>query len=332
MANGPILDVRSPVEFNHGHIPNAISFPLFSDEERAEIGTLYKKKGRDKAVKRGFDFAGPKLGKMVRRAEEISPEKTLRIYCARGGMRSSSIVGCLETAGFRVTVLEDGYKSYRRLVRKTVSAQHQIHILGGLTGTGKTQILEAMREQGEQVLDLEGLANHRGSSFGGLGMQPQPSTQHFENLIAEELELFDISQPVWIESESRRVGSCFVPDELFCLMKEAPTIQIIRPMEKRLDILTEMYGQIDKNDLVEATKRIARNLGGERTQTAVDLIQKNEIREACRIILDYYDRSYMSHIKRRPVRVPELDVARLSAQAAAKLLIEKAPVFFTSTS
>ncbi len=325
MATGPIFDARSPIEFNRGHLPGAVSFPLFTDDERAEVGTSYKKEGRDEAVKLGFDFAGPKLGQMVRHAEEIAPEKIVRIYCARGGLRSRNVTWCLETAGFQVATLDEGYKSYRRWVRKIVAIPRLVYILGGLTGTGKTHILKAMQEQGDQILDLEGLANHRGSSFGGLGMPPQPSTQHFENLIAEQLIQFDPSIPVWIESESSRVGSCSVPEELFHLMKAASTIKIVRPIEKRLDILTEMYGQIDRGGLIEATKRITKRLGGQSTQTAVDLIDKNELREACRIILDYYDRSYNAHIKRRPMNVPELDVGELSAPEAAKLLLTKAP-------
>ena len=327
LADGSILDVRSPIEFDQGHIPGAFNLPLFTNDERAEVGTCYKKQGRDEAIKLGFDLAGPKLGDIVRQAEKLATEKTLRIHCARGGLRSRSVAWCLETAGFRIETLEGGYKSYRKWVRKIVSAPRQISILGGLTGTGKTHILSAVKEQGGQVLDLEGLANHRGSSFGGLGMPPQPSTQHFENLIAEQLIQYDSFQPVWIESESRQVGSCSVPEELFSLMKAAPAIKIVRPIEKRLDILTEMYGQIDRGELIEATKRITKKLGGKSTKEAVDLINKNELREACRIILDYYDRSYNAHIKRRPMNVPELDVGELSAQDVAKLLLTKAPAF-----
>lgn len=228
LTNEPILDVRSPIEFDQGHIPGAISFPLFTNDERAEVGTCYKKQGKEEAVKLGFDFAGPKLGDLIRNAKIIAPEKAVRIHCARGGMRSNSVAWCLETAGFQIALLEDGYKSYRQWVRKIVSNPRKINILGGLTGTGKTHILYAIKKQGGQVLDLEGLANHRGSSFGGLGMKPQPSTQHFENLIAEQLVNFDSSLPVWIESESGQIGSCWVPEELFRQMKSAPAI-IVSP-------------------------------------------------------------------------------------------------------
>ncbi len=323
-ATGPVLDVRSPVEFEKGHIPGAHNFPLFTDEQRTEIGICYKNQGREAAIQRGFDLVGPKLGEMLRGAVEIAPKKAVRLHCWRGGMRSGSVAWFLRTSGFRVVTLEGGYKSYRKWAREIVGIPRRINILGGLTGTGKTRILDALKECGEQVLDLEGLANHRGSSFGGLGMPPQPSTQQFQNLIAEHLVQFDPGRTLWIESESGRIGTCWVPEELFSQMKAAPTLEIVRPMEERLDILSEMYGETDVADLIDATERIRQNLGGERTRDAVDLIRQNDFREASRIILDYYDRTYRASIKRRPVSPPQVDVTGLSATNAAGLLIQRA--------
>jgi tRNA 2-selenouridine synthase len=322
-ASGPILDVRSPAEFEHGHIPGAINFPLFSDQERVEIGICFKEKGKEEAIQLGFDLVGPRLGEIVRQALTIAPEKEVRVHCWRGGLRSQSVSWLLKTLGMEVVVLEGGYKSYRRWVREIVGFPRRINILGGLTGTGKTRILESLKASGNQVIDLESLANHRGSSFGGLGMPTQPSTQQFENLIAEELFLMDVSKPVWIEAESLRVGSCTIPEELFRLMKSAPSFEITRPIEVRLDILNEMYGQISQADLIVATKRIAQRLGGLRTKAAIELINKNEIREACRLILDYYDRSYTGYSKNRLLSIPRVDVGTLSAENAAVLLIGK---------
>ncbi len=319
--SGPILDVRSPVEFVKGHIPDAVNFPLFSDEERAKIGICYKEQGREAAVALGFEVVGPKLGKLVNSAIKIASGYPVRIHCARGGMRSRSVAWCLKTAGLEVTTLDGGYKSYRRWVRAVNRFPRRINILSGLTGTGKTRILEKLRETGGQVLDLEGLANHRGSSFGGLGMPAQPSTQHFENLIAEELVSMDPSNPVWIEAESGRIGNCWIPEELFDLMRSAPSIEIVRRMDDRLDILTEMYGESDYLELIEATERISQRLGGERTKRAIELIEKNEIRNACQIILDYYDRSYGVSNKRKTVL--EVEISGLSSDDAAALLISK---------
>jgi tRNA 2-selenouridine synthase len=323
-ASGPILDVRSPAEFALGHIPGATNFPLFSDEERAEIGIYYKAKGKDEAIQLGFDIVGPKLGDLVRRAAAIAPDKSVRIHCWRGGMRSQSVAWLLETLGMQVILLEGGYKTYRNWVREVVGFPRCINILGGLTGTGKTRILESLRTKGCQMLDLEGLANHRGSSFGGLGMPRQPGTQHFENLIAEQLFVMDSSKPVWIEAESIKIGSCFIPEELFRQMKSAPMFEITRPIELRLDILSEMYGQANPAELIRATERITQRLGGLRTKSAIELINKNEIREACRLILDYYDRSYKGYGKSLPRPIQRVDAGQLSAEDVAILLIEKA--------
>ncbi|NNE98322.1 MAG: tRNA 2-selenouridine(34) synthase MnmH [Pyrinomonadaceae bacterium] len=332
LAPGTILDVRSPAEFAQGHIPGAQNLPLFSNEERAQIGICYKEKGQEAAIQLGHKFVDPRRVEMIRKAGQLAGEGSIRLHCWRGGLRSKGVGRLLEDAGFDVRLLEGGYKSYRRWARDVVGAPRRISILTGLTGTGKTRILKSMREQGIQTLDLEGLANHRGSSFGGLGMPPQPTTQYFENLIAERLVEMDPDLPVWIEAESSRIGTCCLPEELFSQMRSAPAIAIARPINERLDILTEMYGEADGSKLIEATKRISQRLGGQRTKSAIDLISENDLRGACRLILDYYDRTYTVHRKRRGVSVPEIDVGGLSATDAAAFLLEKAPSLVSSFS
>jgi len=330
-APGPLLDVRSPGEFEQGHIPGAISYPLFTNEERAQVGICYKQQGRDAAVELGFDLLGPKLGNLVRQAKAIAPDRILRVHCWRGGMRSGGVAWGLEMAGFQVTTLTGGYKSFRRWARQVFSQPRQIIVLGGMTGTGKTPILHALAARGEQVLDLEGLANHRGSSFGNLDLPPQPSTEHFENLVGDRLAQLDPHRPVWIEAESKRVGTCRVPQELFQQMDAAPTLEIVRPLAERLDILVEVYGETSREGLIAATERIRKRLGGQRTQQAVDLIRQEQPREVCKIVLDYYDRSYRYDLERRQKVIPQVDVTGLDAPAAAALLIEKAP-FLTANS
>jgi tRNA 2-selenouridine synthase len=199
-----------------------------------------------------------------------------------------------------------------------------------MTGTGKTQILHALADLGEQILDLEGLANHRGSSFGSLDMPPQPSTEHFENVICDRLSPLDPSRPVWIEAESKRVGTCRVPPELFAQMEAAPTIEVVRPLEERLDILVEVYGETSRAGLIAATERIRKRLGGQRTQAAIELIHSNQPREVCKIVLDYYDRTYRYDLERRQKVIPQIDLAGLTPQAAAQLLIAKAPFLTTN--
>ncbi len=330
-APGPILDVRSPGEYAQGHIPAAHSFPLFSNEERAQVGTCYKQQGRDAAVELGFDLLGPKLGDRVREAKAIAPDRIVRVHCWRGGMRSGGVGWGLQMAGFQVMTLEGGYKSFRRWARQLFSTPRNIIVLGGMTGTGKTLILQALQQQGEQVLDLEGLANHRGSSFGNLDLPTQPSTEHFENLVGDRLAQLNPQRPVWIEAESRRVGTCRIPDELFQQMEAAPTLEVVRPIDERLDILVQIYGQTNRAELIEATERIRKRLGGQRTQQAVDLIRQEQPHAVCKILLDYYDRTYRYDLERRNKVIPQLDITGLSPNEAAALLVEKAP-FLASAS
>ncbi|WP_035990563.1 tRNA 2-selenouridine(34) synthase MnmH [Leptolyngbya sp. KIOST-1] len=324
-GSGPILDVRSPGEYEHGHIPSAVSFPLFTDDERAQVGTCYKQVGREAAVELGFDLAGPKCGEFIRAAKALAPDRQLRVHCWRGGMRSGGMGWILELAGFTVHTLEGGYKAYRRWVRETLATPRPIVILGGMTGSGKTQILQALADLGEPVLNLEGLANHRGSSFGALLLPPQPSTEHYENLLAQRWATFQTERPIWLEAESRRVGTCRIPDELFAQMEAAPAVEVVRSLDERLDLLVEIYGEAASAELVEATQRIRKRLGGDRTQAAIQHIHAGNLRAACAIILDYYDRTYRYDLERRQRVIPQLDITGLSPVESARLLIEKLP-------
>ncbi|PZO16622.1 MAG: tRNA 2-selenouridine(34) synthase MnmH [Leptolyngbya foveolarum] len=320
-AAGPILDVRSPGEFEQGHIPGAMSFPLFSNEERARVGTCYKQKSREAAVELGFEIAGPKFVEFIRYAKEIAPDKRVRVHCWRGGMRSGAISWVLNLAGFQTVILEGGYKAFRRWVRRTVATPKPIILLGGMTGTAKTDILQALAQRGEQMLDLEGHASHRGSSFGAVCLPPQPSTEHFENLIAMDWSSFSAERPVWVEAESRRVGPCRVPVELFEQMAAATAVEITRPIPERLALLVDIYGQADKAELVAATERIRKRLGGKRTQEAIALIQSGDLTHAFAILLIYYDSTYRYGLEQREQAVPEVDVTgRNPEQAAQKLM------------
>lgn len=319
-APGPILDVRSPGEYKQGHIPGAISFPLFNDDERARVGTCYKQKSREQAVELGFDIAGPKFGEMIRTAKKIAPDKIIRIHCWRGGMRSGAIAWMLNLSGFQAITLQGGYKTFRQWVRRTLATPKKIVLLGGMTGTAKTDILHALHAQGEQILDLEGHANHRGSSFGALCLPPQPSTEHFENTLAIKWHAFDPQHPVWVEAESRSVGSCRVPPELFEQMNNAFALEITRPVAERVALLVNIYGQANRNELVAATERIRRRLGGDRTQQAIAHIQAGDLASAVTITLDYYDRAYRYGLEQRDRPVPEIEVTGLSPEQAAQQL------------
>jgi len=196
----PVLDVRSPGEYKHAHIRGAYSFPLFTDEERKEVGTAYKQQSREEAIKIGFDYFGPKMRKMVEEAESVvrsqsgadselrTPDsRLLLLHCWRGGMRSAAIAWLLDLYGFKVYTLAGGYKKYRNWITETFSFPFQFTILGGYTGSGKTYVLDELEKKGGAVVNLEKLANHKGSAFGNIGMPEQPSQEMFENLLGEKL-------------------------------------------------------------------------------------------------------------------------------------------------
>lgn len=321
-AAGPILDVRSPDEHAQGHIPDAISFPLFSNDERAQVGTCYKHQGHDAAVELGLEFVGPKLASFVQQAKELAPNRIVRLHCWRGGLRSGSMAWLLKTAGFQVTLLDRGYKGFRQWVRAEFATPKPILTLGGMTGTGKTLILHALSQLGEQVLDLERWANHRGSSYGSLGLPPQPTTEQFENLVAMQWSQFGTQKPVWIEAESRMVGTCRVPNELFSQMLAAPVLQVERSRSERIQFLLEEYGTADRHELIAATQRLQKRLGNERMQAAVQLIQEANLAAAIEVVLDYYDRAYLHDLQRRKVTIHSVKADGLSAEASAQMLVQ----------
>jgi tRNA 2-selenouridine synthase len=326
-----ILDVRSPAEYEQGHIPGAISFPLFDNTERAQVGICYKQEGREPAIALGLELVGPKLAQFVNRAKQLSRDRTVRIYCWRGGMRSSSMAWLMKTAGFQVTLLSQGYKGFRHWVRTVVAVPKPILILGGMTGTGKTAVLHALANQGEQILDLEKLANHRGSSYGALGLPPQPTVEQFENLVAAEWATLDCDRTIWIEAESRMIGTCRVPDELFQQMMSAPVLQIERSRAERIHLLLEIYGVCDREQLIIATERLHKRLGGQHAKRAADLIRQGDLASAIELVLDYYDKTYLYDLKRRNVTIDPINVAGLSAQASAMALIDRSKQMVTKS-
>lgn len=322
-ASGIILDVRSPAEYAQGHIPGAVSFPLFTDEERATVGTCYKQQGRDQAVELGFEIAGPKCADFIKRAKALAEDRPLRLHCWRGGMRSEAVAWILTMAGLEVRLLVGGYKAFRRWVLERVEQPKPILIVGGMTGVGKTDILKALADRGAQVLDLERLANHRGSSYGNLGLPAQPTTEQFENEIALEWSAFNTQTPIWIEAESKRVGTCRIPQALFQQMDRSPVLEVNRSRQERIDALVELYGAADRQELIAATQRIHKRLGGQHTKAAVDFLQQGNLNAACDLILQYYDKTYTYDLQRRQVPMYAIDITGCSAAMSAALLLEK---------
>lgn len=325
-ARGPLLDVRSPAEFAQGHIPGALNVPLFSDAERAEVGITYKQQGRQAAVSLGLKLVGPRLNNLGEQLLDAMAGRekgaVLRLHCWRGGMRSGSVAWLAGVLELPVLLLEGGYKRYRRWALEQFERGWPLRVLAGRTGTGKTDLLLALAAQGGAMVDLEALAHHRGSSFGGLGLPAQPSSEHYENRLALALWNQRQAPAIWLEAESAQVGRCRIPGGLWRQMKTAPAVEIARPIEERLERLVAVYGHQGKDQLRQATERIARRLGPQRTTLALEAIELEDWAGACRQMLDYYDRCYDHEVGQRGgVAVPRLELAGLSDSAAARALL-----------
>ena len=301
--NGPLIDVRSPSEYYKGHMPNSINIPLFDNDERSIIGTIYKKEGRKKAVIEGLKFFEKKMELLLDNlfmnidSHNINSKKNfnksfIRIYCSRGGMRSQSIAWLLEKYKFNPITLKGGYKTYRRWILDCFSKKWNIIIIGGKTGTGKTRLLSLLEQYKYQTIDLEGFACHRGSTFGGLGMKEQPSNEQFENKIAEKLYSFKTINNVFVEAESANIGKCKIPHEFFNQMKKSRRIEILRSEKNRLDELINTYSVFKKEELQESVLRIKKRLGPQRTKIALESINDENWDLVCKSVLDYYDRCY----------------------------------------
>jgi len=300
-SEAPLLDVRSPSEFSQGHIPGAINLPLFSDEERAAVGTAYKHQGRQSAVLLGLEAIGPRLERLAQDLIHHSlGTGAVRLYCWRGGMRSASVAWLAGTVELECQLLAGGYKSYRRWVLSSFEDSWPLIALGGRTGCGKTDLLLALQARGVAVIDLEGLAHHRGSSFGGLGQPPQPSSEHFENRIADALWRCADAPVIWVEAESAQVGRCRIPAALWRQMQDAAVVELQRPTHERVQRLVAVYGAQPHDQLRTATERISRRLGPQRTALAVAAIEAGDMATACEQMLDYYDRCYDHELAQRP--------------------------------
>jgi tRNA 2-selenouridine synthase len=288
-----ILDVRSPSEYIYGHIPGAISFPLFDDAERAEVGTLYKQHSPEAALLRGLELAGAKMRGYVEDALRLAPQKKVGIYCWRGGQRSGSMCWLLSQAGFDVVRLSGGYKEYRHWILDQFEKKEcKLIILGGKTGSGKTQILQCLKNLGEQIMDLEARAHHKGSAFGNLGEQAQPSYEQFSNDLFEDFAGLDSSRPVWLESESKAIGTVQIPTPLWLRICHAPMIELEVNLEQRIQNLVSLYSVYPQEQLAASFQKIAKRLGGVRLKEALEAVHSKNYAEAVSIALTYYDKSY----------------------------------------
>jgi tRNA 2-selenouridine synthase len=297
----PVIDVRSPKEYVHGHIPAAVNLPVFSDDERAVVGTIYKKKGRQEAMVQALSITEPKRENMLEQVLEIAHDTTneVLVHCWRGGMRSGKFAEFLSENGIGVKLLTGGYKAYRNSIHDSLLLPWKLIILGGMTGTGKTEILSELKRKGLQVVCLESIASHRGSAFGRLGQNGQPTTEQFQNNLWEEWASFDIDKPVILEDESQAIGSVRIPDELFAAMRTCPVINLQMMQSLRAERLVAEYGKFDIEDLKKSVLNIARRLGHERSAKAVRDLDEGNLLDVAISTLQYYDKAYTFGLSKR---------------------------------
>lgn len=307
----PILDVRSPSEYNHAHLPGAHSMPLFTDEERKVVGTAYKQQSRQEAIKIGLDYFGLKMRRMVEEAEEIirihntnkkQTSNTLLVHCWRGGMRSAGVAWLLDLYGYKVYTLAGGYKAYRQWVLQQFLQPYTLRVVGGYTGSGKTYLLQQLMLRRQTVIDLEGIAHHKGSAFGALGNIAQPSQEQFENNLAAALVTAGTAlqdTTIWIEDESRRIGNVNLPEALWNKMRLAPVYFLDIPFEERLEFLVKEYGKFKKEDLAANIMRIRKRLGGLDTKNAIGYLIEDNFSACFGILLRYYDKVYKNGLYNR---------------------------------
>lgn len=369
-AGLPLLDVRSPAEFQTAHIAGAHNLPLFSDEERARVGTAYARQGQEAASLLALRLVGGKLADMVETARRLCPPQPLPpeaagllkdcralseaiplpemqiapcrhvlLHCWRGGLRSRSVGWLLESCGFTVHLLHGGYRAFRSHVRKELARPRPVLVLGGMTGCGKTDILHALAAAGEQVIDLEGLAHHRGSAFGAVAMHtPQPGNEAFENNLFEQWRMLNPDRPVWLEDESRRIGHVTLCEEFFQHIDSAPLLVVDLPLPLRIRRLTAIYGSASPGTqpdssvidaLCAALQKLRRRLGSEASSRCCELVRAGRLDEAAGRVLHYYDKCYAHQQARRSGRLLgrltcDTDTPRETARRLTALVTEAA--------
>lgn len=319
----PIIDVRSPGEFKKGRLPDAKSIPLFSDEERAKVGTAYTRQSKEIAINIGLKFVKPKLQSFIDESKKIAPDGKVIVHCWRGGMRSASFAQHLSENGFeKVYLIEGGYKAFRNYVLQFFDQPFKMNVIGGYTGSGKTKILEFIKEDSRQVIDLEALAHHRGSAFGGINMGLQPSVEQFQINLFDEMRNLNLDKSIWVEDESHHIGSVVIPLSLFKQMENSWVYFLNIPIEERAKYLVEEYGSLDKNELAASIDRIKKRLGFDQVKSALEYLENDDFLKVAIITLKYYDKFYLRGLSRRdPGKIKELKFEMTTHKEIAKYLL-----------
>ncbi len=320
----PVIDVRSPSEYTRGHIPGSVNIPLFTDEERTAVSITYNKVSKEKAVDQGLIFVQPKLISFVEQSLTVAPSGDVVLHCWRGGMRSRSFADHLNTHGFkRVFIIENGYKAYRTSVLSFFEKPFLLKVLGGYSGSGKTEILHCLADKGQQVIDLERLANHRGSAFGGIELAPQPTTEQFENNLFKDMQALDPDKPVWIEDESNAIGRVNIPRALFIQMSQARMIFLNIPLDQRVKHLVNTYAGLNRIALAESIRKLAKRLGYDQTRFALEALDKSDFHRVAEILLYFYDKYYLKGSQKRDAsKVVSVDLKSVNHEENAAQLLQ----------
>ncbi|AQU80869.1 MULTISPECIES: tRNA 2-selenouridine(34) synthase MnmH [Planococcus] len=291
-----LIDVRSPSEYKNFSIPGSINIPFFDDTERAEIGTLYKQASVEAAKVRGLEIISAKLPEFVQRFKQVEGSKT--VFCWRGGMRSRTTATLLSLMDVHVSRLEGGIREYRRWVVSQLDqpeAPFKAYVLNGLTGTGKTRILKALEKQGYPVIDLEGLANHKGSIFGHIGVEPH-NQKMFDSLLVQQCRELEKSPFILFEAESARIGKIVIPSWLTELKANSVQLIIDMPMEERIKEIIEDYRPVEyQAECIAAFQRIKTRMPLNISKQIEVALEVGEFPSAVRLLLEYYYDSRYQH-------------------------------------
>jgi len=332
------IDVRSPAEFAEDHIPGAVNLPVLDDDERARVGTVYVQQSAFEARKLGAVIASRNIARMVETyAHDKPPEWRPLVYCWRGGQRSRSVAHVLSEVGWRAVQLAGGYRAWRRHVIRelqTLPARFRYRVVCGLTGSGKSRLLAALTAEGAQVLDLEGLARHRGSLLGDLPSDPQPSQKWFESQLYDALTRLDARRTVYVESESKRIGTVQLPDSLLDAMRNSACVRVDTPLPLRIELLKEEYAHfLQDPDALAARLAHLTTLHGRKTmQRWSDLAEAGDFDALVgQLLAVHYDPLYLRSIERNFPCCIDAHVARVDAideaalRSVARAVIADAP-------
>jgi tRNA 2-selenouridine synthase len=293
-----LVDVRTPLEYAEDHIPGAINVPLLTNEERVEIGTLYKEQGPHIARIRGLELTAARFPSMVAEIAANALSRPILVYCWRGGLRSRTVTEILDLTGYPAVQLTGGHKAFRQHVVEyfaPLAPQAPLVVLHGMTGIGKTTFLELLKKRGHTVIDLEGIACHRGSAFGALGQTQDHLTQKsFETALWQEFRAAAPGKPIIVEGESRRIGKLFLPGNLYDVMRDSIKVWCDASMETRVSRLTAEYGKPEyRDEMAEALDRIKKKLGGDNHRELMGHLERWEMGPFMQGLMDrYYDRNY----------------------------------------